>query len=74
MREMGPTMGTRSQCQIKRLFAIAKEAETSNDAIKAFMAEYYGIDSTKFLIKKIQALCSAIEDGTVQAWYGHKQR
>ncbi len=67
----GPNNGNSiTNAQIKRLFAIAKEAETSNDAIKAFMAEYYGIDSTKFLDKeKYEALCSAIEDGTVQAWY-----
>ena len=50
--------------QQKRLFAIAKRVGMSNDRLKAFLKEGYGMESTKDIPwKQYDEICTAIETG-----------
>lgn len=57
----GPT-----EKQLKRLFAIAREAGVSNDDVKQYMQSVLGVESSKDLTREqYDQLCEAIESGQV---------
>jgi len=61
-----PSRSGPTEKQLKRLFAIAREAGVSNDDVKAYMEGTLGVASTKDLSREqYDQLCEAIQSGQV---------
>lgn len=55
-----------SEKQLKRMFAIATEAQLTSDDMKAYMLKTFGVESSKDLnLTQYDALCGAMEAGKV---------